>query len=88
MRRPVYYKRATKQFLAGTRYKAPFEMVQAGLKTLEEWIDLLDFERWADETNRLERRNRRLRLRQNPFPIMGDAHHQHPIFLERLPREA
>jgi hypothetical protein len=78
MRRPVYYKRATKQFLAGTRYKAPFEMVQAGLKTLEEWIDLLDFERWADETNRLERRNRRSRFWQTDSNSMSNHGRRSP----------
>jgi hypothetical protein len=62
VRRRVYYRRAAKQFLAGTRYKAPFELVQAGLKTLKEWTDLLDFERELDEINRLERRNSRSRL--------------------------
>jgi hypothetical protein len=62
MRQRVYYRRAAKQFLAGTRFKAPFEMVQAGLKTLEEWADLLNFERDLDEIKRLERRSCRSRL--------------------------
>jgi hypothetical protein len=85
MRRRVYYRRAAKQFLAGTRYKAPFDMVQAGLKSLEEWVDLLNLERELDEINRLERRNCCSRLYQKQFPIMGDVSHQHPIFLEILP---
>jgi hypothetical protein len=62
VRRRVYYRRAAKQFLAGTRFKAPFELVQTGLRTLEEWADLLNLERDLDETNRLKRRNRRLDL--------------------------
>jgi hypothetical protein len=61
MRRRVYYRRAARQFLSGTRYKAPFEVVEAGLKTLEEWVNLLNLERDLDEINRLERHNRRLR---------------------------
>jgi hypothetical protein len=61
MRRRVYYRRAAKQFLSGTRYKAPFDLVQAGLKSLKEWTDLLNLERDLDEINCLERRNHRSR---------------------------
>ncbi len=63
MKQRVYYRRAAKQFLAGTRFKVPFELVKAGLKTLEEWADLLNVERDLDEINRLDRRNRRLASR-------------------------
>ncbi len=61
MRQRVYYRRAAKRFLSGTRYKAPFELVQAGLKSLKEWVDLLNLERDLDQVNLLKRRNRRSR---------------------------
>jgi hypothetical protein len=59
MRRCAYYKRAAKQFLAGTRFKAPFEAVAAGLKTLEDWADLLALEREIEERYDQERREKR-----------------------------
>jgi hypothetical protein len=61
MRRHVYYRRAAQKFLAGSRFKAPFELVHAGLKSLKEWTDLLNLERDLDEINRLTRPNRRSR---------------------------
>jgi hypothetical protein len=88
MRRRAYYRRAAKQFLAGTRFKAPFEMVQTGLKTLEEWVDLLNFERDLDEINRLQRRNRRSNLWSAVSKTMSGRRrrsHPVPIFLETLP---
>jgi hypothetical protein len=57
MQRRVYYRRAAKQFLAGTRFKAPCEMVAASLKSLEEWTDLLNFERDLDQKKRVQRLN-------------------------------
>jgi hypothetical protein len=80
MRQRVYYRRAAKQFLAGTRYKAPFEMVQAGLKTLKQWTDLLDFERDLNEINRLERRSCRLRMwRAVPKTVSDHGQRSSPV---------
>jgi hypothetical protein len=45
MRTSVYYKRASKRFLTGTRYKTPCEAVEAGAKTLREWTQILEEER-------------------------------------------
>jgi hypothetical protein len=59
MRRCAYYKRAAKQFLAGTRFKAPFEAVAAGVKTLEDWADMLALEREIEERYDQERREKR-----------------------------
>lgn len=59
MRRSAYYKRAAKKFLAGTRFKAPFEAVMAGVKTLEDWADMLSLEREAEELYDQERRENR-----------------------------
>jgi hypothetical protein len=59
MRRSAYYKRAAKRFLADTRFKAPFEAVMAGVKTLEDWADMLAFEREIEEQYDQERREKR-----------------------------
>ncbi len=59
MRRSAYYKRAAKRFLAGTRFKAPFEAVIAGAKTLEDWADALTLEREAEDNYEAERRAKR-----------------------------
>ena len=59
MRRCAYYKRAAKRFLAGTRFKSPFEAVTAGVKTLEDWADTLTFEREIEEQYDQERREKR-----------------------------
>ena len=48
MRRSPHFKRASKKFLTGTRCNTPFEAVQTGIKTLEEWVTLLDEERIAE----------------------------------------
>ena len=45
MRKTQYFKRASKRFLNGTRSKTPFEAVQAGSRTLEEWVLVLEEER-------------------------------------------
>ena len=45
MRHTPYFKRAAKRFLAGTRYKNPFEAVEAGVLSLEAWSALLTEER-------------------------------------------
>jgi hypothetical protein len=45
MRRAEYWKRASKRFLNGTRYRSPCEAVEAGARTLEEWARVLEEER-------------------------------------------
>jgi hypothetical protein len=45
MRRSDYWKRASKRFLAGSRFKIPCEAVEAGTRTLEEWTRVLREER-------------------------------------------
>ncbi len=45
MRRLSYYKRASRRFLQGTRHRTPAEAVEAGSRTLEQWVTLLSEER-------------------------------------------
>jgi hypothetical protein len=45
MRTSPYYKRASKRFLAGTRFKTPCDAVGAGARTLHEWTQVLEEER-------------------------------------------
>jgi hypothetical protein len=45
MRKADYWKRASKQFLIGTRFKSPCEAVESGTRTLEEWARVLHEER-------------------------------------------
>ena len=48
MRRTPHFKRASKRFLNGTRCKTPFETVQTGIRTLEEWVAVLEEERLVE----------------------------------------
>jgi hypothetical protein len=62
MYRSPYFKRASKRFLNGSRFKTPFEAVEAGARTLEEWSRLLLEERELElvfAQRRLARRTRR-----------------------------
>jgi hypothetical protein len=45
MRTSPYYKRASKRFLSGTRFKTPSDAVNAGAKTLRGWTQILEEER-------------------------------------------
>ena len=45
MQKTPHFKRASKRFLNGTRCNTPFEAVQAGIRTLEEWVTVLEEER-------------------------------------------
>jgi hypothetical protein len=59
MRSVSYLKRASKRFLEGTRFRSPFEAVDAGMDTLERWVEVLAEEREAAQArkdNKLERR--------------------------------
>jgi hypothetical protein len=44
-RRTSYLKRASKRFLKGTSFKTPSQAVEAGIRTLEEWVLTLAEER-------------------------------------------
>ena len=62
MRRTPHFKRASKRFLTGIRCKTPFEAVAAGIRTLEEWVAVLEEERLAEMMylrQRIQRRQRR-----------------------------
>ena len=39
--RVSYWAEARAQFLKGTRFRTPFEAVEAGARTVQEWCDLL-----------------------------------------------
>ena len=52
MRRISYMKRAARKFLAGTRFRTPVEAVEAGIRTLTDWVDTLSFERELDKLER------------------------------------
>jgi hypothetical protein len=47
MRKLSYPERAARQFIKGTRCSSPIEVVEKGLKTLDEWTELLAQERTA-----------------------------------------
>ena len=57
MKRTSYLKRARRRFLEGTRCKSPLEAVEAGLRTLCQWADVLAEEREAENHHLLQRRN-------------------------------
>lgn len=40
-----YLRRSTSRFLGFTRYRSPFEAVLYGVRTLEQWADILNEER-------------------------------------------
>ena len=52
MRRINYMKRAARKFLAGTRFRTPVDAVEAGIRTLTDWVDALNFERERDKLER------------------------------------
>lgn len=63
MRRVSYLKRASRRFLAGTRFIAPIQAVEAGVRSLEEWASILTEERDYEfeylRTRSIKRRQRR-----------------------------
>lgn len=62
MYRNPYFRRASNRFLNGSRFKTPFEAVEAGACTLEEWSRVLLEERELElvfAQRRLARRTRR-----------------------------
>jgi hypothetical protein len=59
MRKINYMKRAAKRFLAGTNFRIPVEVVEAGVKSLTEWVDILAEEREFDRLKHLESQARK-----------------------------
>jgi hypothetical protein len=62
MYRSPYFKRASKRFLTGLKFKTPVEAVEAQARTLEEWSRILLEERELEQVfaqRRLSRRGRR-----------------------------
>ncbi len=59
MRKINYMKRAAKRFLAGTSFRIPVEVVEAGIKSLTEWVDILAEEREFDRMKHLESQARK-----------------------------
>ena len=62
MKRVNYMKRATQRFLEGTKYRSPVEAVEAGLRTLGQWADILAEERELESQMHRERDGRRDRV--------------------------
>ena len=57
MRRTSYLKRASRRFLAGTKFKTPYQAVEAGACSLASWSRLLAEEREIEEAFQLARKN-------------------------------
>jgi hypothetical protein len=58
MKRTSYLKRASKRFLDGTKFKSPFAAVEAGVRTLESWAEILLEERENETQVILEQRQK------------------------------
>jgi hypothetical protein len=60
MKKTAYLARATQKFLAGTNCKSPIQVVEQGIKTLNDWIDAISLEQEIEaaqlETHRVEYR--------------------------------
>jgi hypothetical protein len=53
MKRINYMRRATQRFLSGTKYRSPVEAVEAGVRSLTDWAEMLAEEReFETEANR------------------------------------
>jgi hypothetical protein len=61
MKRTNYMKRATIRFLEGTKFRTPVEAVEAGVRSLGDWADMLAEER---ELETLQNSQDRRRLRE------------------------
>jgi hypothetical protein len=55
MKRTSYMKRASQRFLEGTRFRSPVEAVEAGVRSLIDWTQLLAEERECAMQYLLER---------------------------------
>jgi hypothetical protein len=58
MKRTSYLKRASKRFLDGTKFKSPVAAVEAGVRTLESWAEILLEERENETQIILEQRQK------------------------------
>jgi hypothetical protein len=63
MKRNSYLKRASKRFLDGTKFKSPIAAVEAGIRSLESWVEILVEERENETLMILEQRTQRQRIR-------------------------
>jgi hypothetical protein len=63
MKRISYLKRASKRFLEGTKFKSPIAAVEAGVRTLESWVEILVEECENETLMILEHRSERQRIR-------------------------
>jgi hypothetical protein len=61
MKRTNYMKRATIRFLEGTKFRTPVEAVEAGVRSLGDWADMLAEER---ELEMIQNSQDRRRLRE------------------------
>ena len=52
---PNYVQRAAIQFLTGTKCRAPIEAVELGIRSLEDWTDILNLERESSATTEIVR---------------------------------
>ena len=59
MKRVNYMKRAAQRFLEGTRHRSPVEAVEAGVRTMGEWAEILAEEREAEAVAGREGRDAR-----------------------------
>jgi hypothetical protein len=65
MKRISYLKRASKRFLDGTKFKSPIAAVEAGVRSLESWVEILVEERENETQMMLEHRSQRQRVRSD-----------------------
>jgi hypothetical protein len=73
MRRLSYLKRASRRFLNGTAHRTPFDAVEAGSRTLEQWVNLLSDERELEQDYLLERKMRHQHRRIGISQEVGQA---------------
>ena len=73
MRKINYMKRAAKRFLAGTTFRIPVEVVEAGIKTLTEWVDILAEEREFDCMKQLESQARKAARARQYLPVRNPS---------------
>jgi hypothetical protein len=74
MRRLSYYKRASRRFLQGTRHRTPAEAVEAGSRTLEQWVTLLSEERELEGQFMQERKMRQQQRRVDHAQPVATVH--------------
>jgi hypothetical protein len=74
MRRLSYYKRASRRFLQGTRHSTPAEAVEAGSRTLEQWVTLLSEERELEGQFMQERKMRQQQRRVDHAQPVATVH--------------